>query len=109
MTTGRENARHGGGEYWNIAQPRQSGVPDQIEYAVERLLQYERPAAALFCLEGMTHDREHLFSALALRTLEALLTDTESAQSIDTHSIAKVFNALQKDLATDVTFASRSG
>jgi hypothetical protein len=86
--------------YWNKTHADPFPVPPKLEHAVDRLIQYGRPNAAIRCLwtnrQGVkTLDRER-----AIRALMAAVTHSNSNDPIDAYESVELIKALQNDVNT---------
>lgn len=88
-------------EYWSRANANPYGVECAIEVAIDKLIKYGRPHAAIDCLNGMLHDQCPLDKSLSVKALIAALTSPEPSYAMDTYHIVEIIKALQNDPATD--------
>lgn len=84
--------------YWN----RTSANPYEAEGenlppAIDQLIRYGRPNAAIRCLYRMLTDKQPLDNARAVRALLADVQVPEDVKSMDAYEITEVIKALQND------------
>lgn len=87
--------------YWSKASAVLYGPGGDLEHAVDRLIRYGRPRAALRCLHRMLHETKHLDRDRAVRALIAAPGSSESVQSIDADETVEIIKALQSDPSID--------
>jgi len=87
--------------YWTKAAASAFGTDKGLELAIDRLIRYGRPHAAIACLQGMICTKQKLDSQQAVRVLMAALNSSEGTHSVDVHSIIDVIKALQNDPQTN--------
>lgn len=85
--------------YWYKANANPYETEESIEIAVDRLVQFGRPNAAIRCLALLRHKKQPLDSKQAFRVLMAVLNSSEKPQALDVHAILEVIKALQNDPA----------
>jgi len=87
--------------YWSktTANPYESETC--LDRAIESLIQYERPNAALRCVGRMLHGKQPFNAVLALQALLAALRSSEGAHSIASYETTEVIEALQADPSTN--------
>ncbi|ABB16023.1 hypothetical protein [Carboxydothermus hydrogenoformans] len=87
--------------YWKktVANPYETQTG--LELAVDKLIEYDRPFAAIRCLYRMLVDKQPLDSTRALSALFAALDSSESASANDTYKIVEIIKALQNDPKTN--------
>lgn len=76
------------------------GEKDLI-YAVDKLLEYGRPIAALDCLYARQHDTLPLDHPRAVAALIAAVSSDEPLNTMDQHHVLELIKALQEDDNTD--------
>ena len=88
--------------YWSKTAANPYEASTGLELAVDRLIEYRRPHAAIRCLEKMRYDKQRFDSAMAARALLAAPDSTEGAHALHTHAIVEIIKALQSDPDTDL-------
>jgi DNA-binding transcriptional ArsR family regulator len=87
--------------YWTKASANPYEVDKDLELAVDRLIEHDRPHAAIRCLGKMRHDKQLLNSKQAIRALLAALDSSEGPQAMNVYDIVEVIKALQDDPDTN--------
>ncbi|MEW6541964.1 MAG: hypothetical protein AB1402_10215 [Bacillota bacterium] len=87
--------------YWAETNANPYETDKGLELAIDRLVEYGRPFAALRCLDRMLHAKQPLDTQRAVRVLLAALESAESRHAVDTHGIVDIIKALQDDPSTD--------
>jgi hypothetical protein len=89
------------GEYWS----RTSAIPYQahcdLGAAIDKLIEYGRPHAAINCLNKMLHDKQPLDNYRSVKALLAAVSSAEPLYSMDAYRIVKIIKTLQDDPGTD--------
>jgi hypothetical protein len=88
-------------EYWSraVANPYQAG--DDLSLAIDKLVEYNRPHAAISCLYRIIHDKKPLDKTRAANALLKAISSDEPAYSMDTYYIVEIIKALQDDPKTN--------
>jgi hypothetical protein len=81
--------------YWSKANANPFEEKEDLEFAVDRLVDCGRPLAAIGCLAGLLHHKKSIDNDKAIRALQALLRTTESPNALGGHAILEVIKALQ--------------
>ncbi len=87
--------------YWAKADVYPHGAEDRVEFAVDRLLQYGRPYAAIRCLAAMCHQEQLISGKQAIRALMSVQDSSEQPYTTDAHDIRAVIKAMQEDPDTN--------
>lgn len=88
--------------YWAKTSANQyQAAAEDLLLAVEGLLQYGRPGAALQCLSRLIHEKQPTPPDLVIRTLQASLVSEEPANALDQHTMIELINWLQTNPETD--------
>jgi uncharacterized protein YciU (UPF0263 family) len=88
-------------EYWSRANVYPYRAEGDIVTAINKLIEYERPHAAIDCLNGMLHDQKTLDKSLSVKALIAAINSPEPSYAMDIYHIVKIIKALQADPDTD--------
>lgn len=90
-------------EYWSIVRIHPFGSRDEMLEVADKLLNYERPGAALSCLYGLVIGKGNISfpPKLAVRALSGCLKTTEKFSGYDGHAISEVIKWLQNNPETD--------
>jgi hypothetical protein len=87
--------------YWTKTSANPYDADLGLELAIEQLIKYERPYAALRCLHRMQHAKRPLNAELATRALLAAMTSPEGHRAMEAHDLLEIIKALQNDLKAD--------
>lgn len=88
-------------EYWSRAFVDPYQTRSDIGAAIDKLLEYKRPHAAIDCLNKILHDKQPLDKSRCVKALLAAISSTEPAYSMDSYHIIEIIKALQKEPDTD--------
>lgn len=81
--------------YWTKVTGFTFRAESGLEYAIEQLLRYGRPYAAIRSLYGILHDQQSLDTNLAARVLLQAFQTTESRHQSDDYQVIQIIQALQ--------------
>ena len=87
-------------EYWIKANVNPYNTDDSLETAIDKLIEYGRPHAAIDCLNEMLH-KHSLDKSLCVKALIAALSSKEPSYVMDSYRINELIKALQNDPDTD--------
>jgi hypothetical protein len=87
--------------YWSKTNANPYEANTGLEVAVDQLIAYGRPHAAIRCLHRMQHDKQPFDTVRAVRALLAALGSSESIHSMDAYEIVGIIKALQDDPSTN--------
>lgn len=87
--------------YWTKTSANPYDADSGLELAIDQLIAYGRPHAAIRCLYKMLHDKQPIDAARAVRALLAALNSSEGPQAMDADEIVDVIKSLQDDLNTN--------
>lgn len=87
--------------YWSKTAANPYEAEKGLDMAIDHLVQYGRPHAAIRCLERLLHVKQPVDSQQAIQVLQAVLHSSESGDAMDVHAIVGVIKALQDDLDTN--------
>ncbi len=82
-------------EYWSIVFVNPIKLGEGSNVAIDKLLQYGRPNAAINCLEVLLLTNQAIDSSQCIRALLAALKSNESTSSMNSHDIVKLIKFLQ--------------
>jgi hypothetical protein len=86
--------------YWGKTSANPYETESRLALAIDRLVQYGRPNAALRCLHREVHEGQAFDGDRAVRVLLAAVESTEDIHSMDAYQTVEIIKALQLDLAT---------
>jgi len=81
--------------YWGNTSANAFEAEADLTVAIERLITYERPIAALRCFYVMLHDKQPIDVGYAVRALLAAVRSEEGAHSMDVYQTVEIIKALQ--------------
>ncbi len=83
-------------EYWSRTQANQYNADEDLSFAIDKLIEYERPDVAMDCLSRMLHEKQPLDIPRSVQALLALSTRASPLETIDVLSITGLIKALQE-------------
>jgi hypothetical protein len=88
-------------EYWKrtTANPYQANC--DLGAAIDKLIEYGRPHAAINCLHKMFYDKQPLDKSQSVKTLLAAVSSAEPSYAMDAYHIVEIIKVLQDDPDTD--------
>jgi hypothetical protein len=88
-------------EYWinTSVNPYQS--EGDLSVAIDKLIQYDRPHAAIDCIDRMRHDKQPLDINRSVKALLEAVSSTEPSHAMDAYHIVEIIKALQDDPEID--------
>jgi hypothetical protein len=95
----RVNAALGESEslYWEHTSVNPFQVVGDISIAIDKLIQFGRPYAALDCVYKGIHDKKPIDLPRIVRALISAISSKEPLHSIDTYHITEIIKVLQND------------
>lgn len=84
-------------EYWKRAAASAYVESENLDYAIDKLIRYKRPNAAITYLYLGLHKKSKLNKILAIKALKDAVTTEEPPYAFDTFQIVEVIKALQND------------
>jgi hypothetical protein len=84
-------------EYWAKVNVNPWQAKDSVNLAIDNLIKYSRPKAALKCLYTIVHSQKSLDKNRAVNALLKAVSSKEPAYSVDAYNIVQIIEALQKD------------
>jgi hypothetical protein len=88
-------------EYWSRASVNPYQAGDKLCLAIDKLIQYNRPQAAIFCLNRLLHDKKPLDKNKAVNALLKACSSTEPVHQMTRYNIIELIKALQDDHETN--------
>ncbi|MBV7387089.1 hypothetical protein KRX11_00270 [Pasteurellaceae bacterium TAE3-ERU1] len=83
--------------YWSRVDASQYQAKDDLAIAIEKLLEYGKPHAAICCLNAMIYNKQSINSHQCIQALTAALDSAEPSYAIDRYHIIKIIQYLQAD------------
>ncbi len=90
-------------EYWSRTPANGYQTNDDLKQAIDKLIQYERPRAAINCLVYMLEDKKPIDSKQSIRALIDGVKSSEPVHTTDAYTIVQLIKHLQSDNAVDET------
>ena len=84
-------------EYWTRTSARPYHADSDLGFAIDKLIEYDRPHTAIECLYG----KKPLDKTRSVKALMAAVSSQEPPQEISTYNIIEIIKALQNDPDTD--------
>jgi len=88
-------------EYWSIVGINPYQEKGELYVAIDKLLEYGRPNAAIRCLYRILHDRQPLDKTRTIQALLSGLSPTEPVNSMDGYYVIEIIKSLQNDPTTN--------
>ncbi|MDO8141082.1 MAG: hypothetical protein Q6358_06240 [Candidatus Brocadiales bacterium] len=89
-------------EYWISTSVNPYHTDGDIGAAIDKLIEYGRPHAAIDCLNRMLYDKQPLDKSRSVKALLAAVSSTEPSYTMDAYHIVEIIKALQNDPGTDL-------
>lgn len=83
--------------YWSRASANPFDAEAGIETAIDQLIRYGRPCAAIRCLYKLLYDKHPLDKSMTVRALLAAPQSSERLHSHDAYEIVEIISTLQND------------
>ena len=87
--------------YWSRVPANPYGAHEGLEHAIARLIEHERPGAALHCVYRFVRRSESLDKSLTVKALLNAVGESESAGLPGSHELQEIIESLQGDPETD--------
>ena len=88
-------------EYWTRTGANAYQADSDLTIAIEKLIEYGRPRAAIGCMYRMRHDKQPIDSKQCVRALLAALSSSEPSYAMNEHHIVELIKFLQKEPSVD--------
>ena len=82
-------------EYWKRANVNPYQADCELLLAIDKLIEYDRPNAAIDCLFKILHDKQPLDKDRTVHALLSAVSSDESSHIMDTYQIVEIIKALQ--------------
>jgi hypothetical protein len=83
------------GEYWTRASVNPFDSESNLDYAVDKLLEYDRPNEAISCLYGILHNKKPLDASKAVAALLGAVNSDKRRHPMDIYNTVEIIKALQ--------------
>lgn len=87
-------------EYWTRASAFPYEAEENLSFAIDKLLEYGRPHAAINCLETMRHSKIAIDPQQCVNALLGALKTSERNHAMDSYHIVELIKHLQSNSAT---------
>ena len=87
--------------YWQDARVNPYGAGRDLTVAIEKLLEYGRPADSVLCVSRTVNDEDQFDQTLATRALLSVLDNPSTLEQLDTHQTVALITRLQKSPDAD--------
>jgi hypothetical protein len=87
--------------YWRKASANPYQPGSEMNEAIDKLIKYGRPNAAINCLYRILHDKQPLDQARTVQALLSAISSTEPSSQMDVYYIVNIIKALQDDPSTN--------
>jgi len=84
-------------EYWTRTGTNTYQIDGDLAIAIEKLIEYGRPHAAINCLDRMRHAKQPIDSNQCVQALLAALSSSESSYAMDGYHIVELIKFLQAE------------
>lgn len=88
-------------EYWSRTPANGYQTDDDLHDAIEKLIKYERPRAAIDCLGKLRFDKKPINSDQCIRALLAGVVSKEPPHTLDQYNIVELIKHLQSEQSVD--------
>ncbi|PLX91479.1 MAG: hypothetical protein C0621_11010 [Desulfuromonas sp.] len=88
-------------EYWIRTGANAYHADGDLAFAIEKLMQYGRPHAAINCLYVMRQEKQTIDSSLCIHALLAAISSCEPSHALDTYHIVELIKFLQAEPSVD--------
>ena len=88
-------------EYWSIISVAPHQAEGDLTYAIDKLLEYDRPHAAIHCIDRLRREKRPWDKKRAIHVLLSAVTSKEPFHSHDTYEMVEIIKVLQDDPETD--------
>lgn len=88
-------------EYWSKVNVNPYETNDSLEFAIDQLLKYDRPNAAIDCISKIHNSKKPLNQKLTVRALLNAISSKEDLGAMDTFNIIEIIKELQDNTETN--------
>lgn len=81
--------------YWLRTNANPYQTDGDLSYAIDKLLEYDRPNAAISCLSQMLYNKQEINVGQCIKALFCALSSTEESYTMDTYDIIELIKMLQ--------------
>lgn len=84
------------GEYWQKVQVNPYQTEDDLSFAIDKLLAFNRPKAAIGCFDRLAQEKKSFDANLAMKALLGVGASAEPAHAMNAHDTVELIKALQE-------------
>lgn len=84
-------------EYWTRTGANAYQADGDLAFAIDKLIEYDRPHAAISCLESMHRNEQPIDVNQCVRALLAALSSSEPSYAMDSYNIVELIKFLQAE------------
>jgi hypothetical protein len=95
------------GDYWLKINVNPYQADNSLDIAIEKLIEYGRPNAAIDCLERMRSEKQPINLDLCIKALFSALSSSEPSNSMDPYHVIELIKMLQEtpEVSSDNLFS----
>ncbi len=94
-------------EYWTRTDANAYQAYGDLAIAIEKLIEHDRPHAAIHCLDSMRYDKQPIDTNQCVRALLAALSSSEPSHAMNEYHIVELIKFLQADPSVNQDDLSR--
>lgn len=87
--------------YWRKADVNPYQAEGDLDFAIDKLLEHDRPHAAISCINRMLRDKQPVDNVRTVKALLKAISSAEPAHSMDIYNIIDIIKKLQDDPNTN--------
>lgn len=87
--------------YWEKTNVNPYHSNGDMTIAIDKLIEYRRPHAAIYCIFKTVYDKKPLDIARSISALKAGLNSQEPINTMDSYHITEIIKALQQDISVN--------
>ncbi|MBN2010938.1 hypothetical protein JW960_16435 [candidate division KSB1 bacterium] len=94
------------GNYWQIVNVNPYQTQKDLSFAIEKLIEFGRPRAAIDCLVKLRYDKQPISIVQCIQALLSAISSTEPVYSMDIHQTVELIEMIQNssDVSLDDLF-----
>lgn len=83
--------------YWSKTNANPYQANEGLEWAIDRLVQYNRPYDAIRCLGHLIHEKQPIDNQQAVRVLQSAINSPKDTSNMDVYDIVDIIKTLQEN------------
>lgn len=83
--------------YWTQAGVNPYQAECELKFAIDKLIEYDRPHAAIHCIYKEIHDKRPLDTTKIIHVLMSIVSSQELLLHVDTYQLTEIIKTLQND------------